>query len=153
MACPDPADAVELEQAVLAVLDGTATSTIDGDVLRLVNGSAGLDLPRSAPEGGTAPDGLEGTPWLLDSIVAGSTTTAIAEGVRRPTLEFDGESVAVFTGCNNGSGSYTVDGDQIAFGPIAMTDDGVRGRDRRRRAGGARRARRHGDGARSPTAC
>ena len=59
-------------------------------------------------------------PWLLDSYVTGSTTTAIAPGVQRPTLQFDGTTgtVAVEAGCNTGSGSYTVAGDQITFGPL-----------------------------------
>ena len=62
-------------------------------------------------------------PWLLDSYVTGSTTTAIAPGVQRPTLQFDATTgtVAVEAGCNTGSGSYIVAGDQITFGPLAMT--------------------------------
>lgn len=119
MACVDPA-AAEAEQAILTVLTGTAGSEIEADVLTLTNGANGLVL-RAAPDGGTAPEGLEGVPWLLDSTVAGNTTTAIAAGVRRPTLQFDGTNVAVDTGCNTGSGTYTVAGDQITFGPIAMT--------------------------------
>jgi heat shock protein HslJ len=119
MACVDPA-AAQTETAVLTVLDGTASSAIDGDALTLTNGANGLQL-RAAPEGGTEPEGLEGPTWLLDSIVDANVTTAIAEGVRRPTLVFDAGTVAVDTGCNTGSGGYTVAGDQITFGPIAMT--------------------------------
>ena len=119
MACLG-ADAGQTEQAILTVLTGTATSEIEADVLTLTNGDNGLVL-RAAPEGGTAPEGLEGGPWLLDSIVNANTTTAIAAGVRRPTLQFDGTNVAVDTGCNTGSGTYTVAGDQLTFGPIAMT--------------------------------
>jgi heat shock protein HslJ len=121
MACTDPAGSAT-ETAVLTVLTGTVSSEIEADVLRLTNGANGLVL-RAAPEGGTAPEGLEGAPWLLDSYVTGSTTTAIAAGVQKPTLEFDATSgtVAVAAGCNTGSGSYTVAGDQITFGPLAMT--------------------------------
>ena len=95
MACVG-AGAAQTEQAILTVLTGTATSEIEADVLRLTNGANGLVL-RAAPEGGTAPEGLEGVPWLLDSIVDANTTTAIAAGVRRPTLQFDGTNVAVDT--------------------------------------------------------
>ena len=121
MACTDPA-ASATETSVLAVLSGTATSEIAADVLRLTNGTDGLVL-RAAPEGGTTPEGLEGAPWLLDSYVTGSTTTAIAPGVQKPTLQFDAATatVAVEAGCNTGSGGYTVAGDQITFGPLAMT--------------------------------
>jgi heat shock protein HslJ len=121
MACTDPAGSAT-EATVLATLSGTARYEIQADVLRLTNGSAGLFL-RAAPEGGTTPEGLEGARWLLDSYVTGSTTTAIAPGVQRPTLQFDAAtgSVAVAAGCNTGSGTYTVAGDQITFGPLAMT--------------------------------
>jgi heat shock protein HslJ len=121
MACTDPAGSAT-ETAVLTVLSGTVSSEIEADVLRLTNGTNGLVM-RAAPEGGTTPAGLEGVPWLLDSYVTGSTTTAIAPGVQRPTLQFDATTgtVAVEAGCNTGSGSYTVAGDQITFGPLAMT--------------------------------
>ena len=87
MACTDPAGSAT-ETAVLTVLSGTVSSEIEADVLRLTNGTNGLVM-RAAPEGGTTPAGLEGVPWLLDSYVTGSTTTAIAPGVQRPTLQFD----------------------------------------------------------------
>ena len=121
MACTDPAGSAT-ETAVLTVLTGTASSEVDADVLRLTNGTNGLVL-RAAPEGGTTPEGLEGVPWLLDSYVTANTTTAIAAGVQRPTLQFDAATgtVAVEAGCNTGSGSYTIAGDQITFGPLAMT--------------------------------
>ena len=91
---------------MLTVLTGTVASEIEADVLTLTNGANGLGL-RAAPEGGITPEGLEGTPWLLDSIVTGSTTTAVASGVRRPTLQLDAGTMTVDTGCNTGSGSYT----------------------------------------------
>ncbi|MET0457646.1 MAG: META domain-containing protein, partial [Ilumatobacteraceae bacterium] len=121
MACADPAGSAT-ETAVLTVLSGTATYEVEADVLRLTNGTNGLML-RAAPEGGTTPEGLEGAPWLLDSYVTGSTTTAVAAGVQRPTLQFDATTgtVAVEAGCNSGSGTYAVAGDQITFGPLAMT--------------------------------
>ena len=130
---------------MLATLTGTAASEIEADVLRLTNGTDGLVL-RAAPEGGVAPAGLEGAPWLLDSIIDGSTTSAIAAGVRRPTLLFDAGTVTVDTGCNTGSGTYTMAGDQITFGPIAMTlilCEGVTGDVEQ---ADPRRPRRHGDG-------
>ena len=121
MACTDPAGGAT-ETAVLTVLSGTASSEIEADVLRLTNGTNGLVL-RAAPEGGTTPEGLEGGPWLLDSYVTGSTTTAIAPGVQKPTLQFDATTgtLAVEAGCNTGSGPYTVAGDQITFGTLALT--------------------------------
>lgn len=117
-ACIDPA-ATATEQAMLVTLDGTVAYAIEADVLTLTNGGNGLVL-RAAPEGGTTPEGLEGQPWLLDSYTSGSTTTAIAAGVRKPTIQFDAGTVTVDTGCNTGTGTYTV-ADQITFGPILST--------------------------------
>ena len=36
-------------------------------------------------------------------------------------LTFGPRTVAVEAGCNSGNGAYTVDGDTITFGPIALT--------------------------------
>ena len=87
---------------------------------RLTNGANGLVL-RAAPEGGTAPEGLEGVPWLLDSIVDANMTTADRgrraaadapvrrhERRRRHRLQHRVRQVHVA-------------GDQITFGPLAMT--------------------------------
>ena len=123
-------DSQVVEQAMLTVLTGTATFEIEGDVLTLTNGTDGLVL-RGGARGRHPPEGLEGVPWLLDSIVDANTTSAVAPGVRQPTLEFDGTDVAVDTGCNTGSAGYTVEGDQITFGPMAMTLIAVRARRRR----------------------
>ena len=122
MACTDPAGSAT-ETAVLTVLTGTATSEIEADVLRLTNGTNGLVL-RAAPEGGTDARGPRGRAVAARLATStGSTTTAIAPGVQKPTLQFDAGTgtVAVDAGCNTGSGGYTVAGDQITFGPLAMT--------------------------------
>jgi heat shock protein HslJ len=118
-ACLDEASGA-VEQAMLTVLTGTVGFEIDADVLTLTNGANGLVL-QAAPEGGTTPEGLERVPWLLDSIVTGSTTTPVPPGVRRPTLRLTAGTVTVDTGCNSGSGTYTLAGDQITFGPLTMT--------------------------------
>ena len=117
-ACVGP-DSTATEQAMLATLDGTAMYEIDGDVLTLRNGDVGLML--RAGDAAAGAEELEGETWRLDSTVSGSTVTAVPAGVRTPTLEFEGGTVAVDAGCNTGSGSYEVSGDQVTFGPIATT--------------------------------
>ncbi len=62
MACVDP-NGQQVENAVLAVLNGTATVAIDGPVLTLMNGTNGLQL-RAAPDAATT------------TTAAGSTTTS-----------------------------------------------------------------------------
>ena len=78
---------------------------------------------RAAPEGGTTPRA-----WRVRRGCSTPTSPARPRrrsppGVQRPTLQFDATTgtVAVEAGCNTGSGSYTVAGDQITFGPLAMT--------------------------------
>lgn len=118
MACTDPA-ATTVEQTILSVLSGGIIWGIDGDTLSLRNGDTGLLLrPADASAAGGA---LIGPTWTLDSTVSGSTVTAVPAGAGPATLVFNGSTVDIDTGCNTGSGGYTVDGDQITWGPIAMT--------------------------------
>ena len=118
MACTDPSYS-QVEQTILSVLSGGIIWGIDGDVLSLRNGSTGLLLrAANASDAGAA---LVGPTWTLDSTVSGSTVTAVPAGAGPSTLVFDGTAVAVDTGCNTGSGGYTVSGDQLTFGPMAMT--------------------------------
>ena len=62
------------------------------------------------------PAALEGTPWVLASglDVEGWETVA-------PSATFEGGRVAGSTGCNRFNGSYTVDGDALELGQLAMT--------------------------------
>lgn len=127
MACVDPAGSA-VEQAVLTVLTGTATVDIEAGVLTMTNGTDGLVLRAPADASGTTTttgpavaDGLIGPTWALSAITSGGTTTPRPGGVRAPTLTFDATSVAVFDGCNTGSGAYATAGDQITFGPRATT--------------------------------
>jgi len=63
---------------------------------------------------------LEGPTWQLGSLeVDGQVSDAVAGAPVTATFE-DGV-VAGSGGCNTYSGSYTVDGDAISFGPIAST--------------------------------
>ena len=127
MACADPA-ASQVEQTVLGVLSGGIIWGIDDGPLSLRNGDTGLLL--GAPAGMT-----EATPdatGLVGPTVAARLHARTESGdrpqrpSRRPTCarrrsSSTGRSVAVDGGCNNGTGSYTVAGDQVTFGPIAMT--------------------------------
>jgi heat shock protein HslJ len=60
---------------------------------------------------------LEGTEWIAESIDG----TPVAEGVRS-TISFQEEGkVGGSAGCNNYFGSWTVEGDAIAFGHVGST--------------------------------
>lgn len=73
---------------------------------------------------------LIGPIWTVNSIVSGDSVSSIPDGVVA-TLEFsDGGRVEVKTGCNQGGGSYAVEGNRIRFAEIALTKmacDGARG--------------------------
>ena len=115
MACTDPV-ATAAEPQVLVVLRGTATTSIEGDVLTLRNGTDGL----VAHAGTTASeDGLVGPTWNLGSATVDGAEVPV--GDRIPTLVFDGTSVAVDSGCNTGGGGYTADATTITFQPLIGT--------------------------------
>jgi putative lipoprotein len=70
----------------------------------------------TTPEPTSAAD-LAGTSWTLVSI--GDSTVIEGAGA---SLTFDpAGSVSGSTGCNSFSGSYTVDGAALTFGPLATT--------------------------------
>lgn len=59
---------------------------------------------------------LEGTAWTL---VTADGVDAVAD-VPAPLTLADGQASGS-SGCNTFNGSYTVDGDQLGFGPLAST--------------------------------
>jgi heat shock protein HslJ len=103
----------------VALAGNDLTLTAGDVVIRLVDREiAEPDLP------------LVGPVWTVNSIVAGDAVSSIPEGVVA-TLTFDSDGrVAVRTGCNQGGGSYAVDGNRIRFVEIVLTKmacDGARG--------------------------
>lgn len=67
-----------------------------------------------------ADDGLDGTSWFVDELVVDGSATAPVEG-STITATFKDDGVAGIASCNNYFGSYSVDGDEITFGPIGTT--------------------------------
>lgn len=70
----------------------------------------------SDDEGSNDASPLEGTTWTLTSA---DGTDAVAEATANLTLT-DGQASGS-GGCNSFNGSYTLDGDQLSFGPLAST--------------------------------
>jgi heat shock protein HslJ len=115
MACERPL--MTQDTAITAFLDG-ATATLAGDTLTAAKGDVTLTL---LDESVASPDaGLEGPRWVVTDVQVGSTVSTVPTGATA-ALTFDGGKVAVEAGCNTGSGPYTLDGDTITFGPIALT--------------------------------
>lgn len=82
-------------------------------------GGAGAGASPTAAAAGSAPltnPDLVGTEWLLGDL-PGQVLADV-----RPTISFSGDgTVEGNAGCNTFSGSYTVDGSNLTFGPLIST--------------------------------
>lgn len=124
MAC-DPPAAMELESAFLAALGRTTAAQNDDGVLTLTGDSIRLsfeDVPAT-------PDAdLEGTAWILDTIIAGEAASSVLSGTN-PSLLFDGTSMSGSDGCNSFSTEYSVADGSLNIGAIITTlrgcEDGI----------------------------
>ncbi|HSN78540.1 MAG TPA: META domain-containing protein, partial [Anaerolineae bacterium] len=116
MACEERAMAQE--QTFLARLEQVASYQIVANQLHMADADGAVLLAFELQE--QTP--LTGTLWEAVSVNNGqeAVTGVISGTILTATFQEDG---AVFgsAGCNNFSGGYTVDSDQIAIGPLAMT--------------------------------
>lgn len=115
MACDDATNA--FETSYLTALASVATYAIT---------DTGLDLSDAAGTvvlsfGAEAPASVEG-PWIIGSYNNGNNgVETVPEGISA-TVAFGPEgNVEGFGGCNSFFGGYSVDGDQIAIGPLMST--------------------------------
>ena len=97
--------------AIIAVMAFGATACTSAASPSAGGGGAGASA--TAPL--TNPD-LVGTEWVLGDL-PGQVLADV-----RPTISFSGDgTVEGNAGCNTFSGSYTVDGSNLTFGPLAST--------------------------------
>ncbi len=117
MGCEPPLMAQD--QWLSAFLSSDPTYALDGDTLTLTSGDVVIVLvDREVAE----PDQpLTNITWGLTSIIQGDGVSSLPVDVVSTLLFKDDGTVDVQTGCNSGGGTYTVDGDRIVFGPIALT--------------------------------
>jgi heat shock protein HslJ len=94
------------------LLGGNPTWRLDGSTLHITAGSTEIVLsePKAA--------GLTGTTWELDTIVDGDLASSTSA---KATLEFTGQKVTVFTGCNTGSAQYQMSGQRLHVSTVAIT--------------------------------
>lgn len=121
--CAQPAQAQD--EWVFAFILSGPTATLNGNELMLTQGDlVGRFVDRAVAD----PDRpLVGTAWVVSTMLSRDTASSIPQGIRA-TLQFGaGGRVAVATSCNTGGGTYTVDGANISFGPIALTKIACRG--------------------------
>jgi heat shock protein HslJ len=118
MAC-DPPVLMDQDSWLASFLSSRPAVSLDGDTLTL----SGADVTMTLLDREVAdPDRrLEGTKWVVEGLVSADAVSSVPTDVRAPSLRFEDGQVTVDTGCNSGSGEYTVAGDEITFGPLATT--------------------------------
>jgi heat shock protein HslJ len=71
--------------------------------------------------GGSASNPLAGTQWQMQDYAGATGFVTVLKGAV-PTIEFGkDDQVSGTGGCNDYTGTYTVDGDALTFGPLAAT--------------------------------
>jgi len=115
MACQEPVMA--LEAAYLAALGAVDGFSVDDASLTL-GGEVRLTFSEEVPP---EPLPLGGTTWDLDSIYSGDTVSSVVAGSQVTMALADDGSVSGSAGCNTYSGTYSLDGDALSFGPLAST--------------------------------
>ena len=113
MACEEDLTAQDAWLAQLVRSEPTISR--DGDALTVAGDEVTIVfVDRESSSGGV----LDGGTWLLDDLESSTGTLIAPDGSH---LAFDGESMYVATGCNNGFGSAESDGDTVTIGVIALT--------------------------------
>jgi heat shock protein HslJ len=117
MACEAPL--MDQDQWISTFLPGAAI-TLTRDAATLTLAKDGVTLT-AVDKKVVRPDlPLEGTTWVVESLVANQAASSMPQGVTA-TLVFADGKVAVEPGCNKGGGAAAIAETVITFGPIATT--------------------------------
>ncbi|MET9630301.1 META domain-containing protein [Lentzea sp. NPDC006480] len=114
MGCPNP-DLHTQDQWLSKLLSAGPAWKLDGSTLVITGSGAEIVLTAEAPAK------LEGGIWKLESLIQADAVSSVPGRVPA-TLKFENGNVSVFTGCNDGSASYKVDGQTITFESLVHTD-------------------------------
>lgn len=116
MGCDAPRHAQDAWLA--SFLEGAALA-LAGDTLVLEQGGVRLTLSdREVVE----PDRpLEGTRWVLDTILVGDTASSVPAGVEA-WLRMEGGTMTLHTGCNQGGGRYRDAGGMLVLDELVLTE-------------------------------
>ena len=92
-----------------------------GAVADVPNSPVEVLVRRTAGTSPSAEPSITGTRWVLRTL--GGKPAGVGAGGRAADLTLQGSEprASGFAGCNQFSGGYTLDGDQLSFGPTAMT--------------------------------
>jgi heat shock protein HslJ len=116
MACEEPRMSIELEY--LAKLSQVARWAVSGTTLDLSDAGGAVLLRYTS--GQDAGD-IEGIEWRIRDVLMDAALAAIPEPVVA-TLLLDAGVASGSTGCNRYSGPYTLDGDALTIGALAVTE-------------------------------
>jgi heat shock protein HslJ len=116
MACPGVLDQ---EAWYMKLLQSKPTVAQDGDALVLESGGTRIEyLDRDV----ATPDvPLTGRTWTVDTIVTAETASHAAWPTPATLVFEPGGGVTLHTGCNTGSSTYEVKGEEITFTPPGIT--------------------------------
>lgn len=113
MGCPGP-DRHQQDEWLMKLLSAKPSWKLDGTNLVITAPDTEIVLSAEAPAK------LEGGTWKLTSLVQADAVSSVPGGVPA-TLQFQDGKLTAFTGCNNASGSYEVDGQTITFASVSVT--------------------------------
>ena len=121
MACPAPAGVMDQEQRIFELFPLTAGYTITGSTLALLDRSGNRIMTFDrAP--GTVNAPLVGTMWRLAGFTDNATARSALAGSNATLLFSSDGRLSGTTGCNDISGTYTMNGNALSFGPLAVTE-------------------------------
>lgn len=106
----------------MGVLTSKPSFVVEGDTIVLDGG--GVHIEYLDQEVATPDLELVGPTWTVDTIIDGEVASH-AEWPTPATLVFAADgTVDVSTGCNGGTGTYSVSGDRLTFSDVAVTERG-----------------------------
>lgn len=116
--CTEPANVMQQESMYLSALYNVDEyRKLDDKLLAYATGSQLLLTFREAP-----PVALEGTAWSLKFLQDPQDNVAATMPGTTVSAAFAGGKVTGSAGCNNYTGTYTLDGDKLTIGDIAVAE-------------------------------
>lgn len=106
-------------------LFSSPTLALDGDTLVLEGD--GTRIEYLDQEAATPDAALVGPTWTVETVIEGDTAMATEWSSPATLVLSDDGAVTVSTGCNSGSGTHRVNGKEITFSDVAVTERGCEG--------------------------
>jgi heat shock protein HslJ len=101
------------------LLTSHPTLARDGDALTITSDKTAIVL---SDEGAVTPNlSLSGPQWKLESIGSGDAVSSVPAGASASVIFRASGDLRANLGCNLGQGTYSVDGDELTFGPLDST--------------------------------